>query len=587
TMMQRFSPGAEEENKQGKDYWMRRRKNNEAARRSREKRRMNDLLLERRVLQLTEENKQLRGQLVALKIKYGETDDIACYTWPEDSTNDANHMDGFSSQQFDASLSKMGDEKGGSWKRSSLNTSNLVTSLPQFSSRVFTNATGDTSATVLVNESVMSNSASNFPMLHLDQRVPFCLPQEDVANNDFRFSFPSSNDEEEKTLGNEEVAEFAEDSKSPEPAERTDSFARLNSLLRKTFPPSVAIALGALYSRYSNSSVANQATADFLLGGSNSDKSRLIDGCGIPKRAAVPSEKKVNGSSLERNPEALRVRTPKDNFVSVAETEIRRSDKLNKDKYLEVAKGRRTHENQEIDTLKKLNNFKHFPPEVERYAAMRNSPQKRKSSFQLPHKLRLKKASMQHSSLDETELDMNGETELERLSPADTRTRESLLQQDLETENAAKFRRFSYSDQETIRRMCYKDKEFSYFRSLKFTGGNQHRADEIASRDRQFSWQNDQEKYEFEKFRSGAISRSLNALSGLARDKIPSNLGIPENWWASRKLVQTNGQDAEMFSGFQGKLKGHHYLDSLRAKQSNGGSMFNHSNSLQDPLVAV
>lgn len=57
-------------------YWVKRRKNNEAARRSREKRRMNDLLLEQRVVALTEENKQLKGQLLSLKLRYGELDEF-------------------------------------------------------------------------------------------------------------------------------------------------------------------------------------------------------------------------------------------------------------------------------------------------------------------------------------------------------------------------------------------------------------------------------------------------------------------------------------------------------------------------------
>ena len=57
-------------------YWVKRRKNNEAARRSREKRRMNDLLLEQRVVALTEENKQLKGQLLALKLRYGELEEF-------------------------------------------------------------------------------------------------------------------------------------------------------------------------------------------------------------------------------------------------------------------------------------------------------------------------------------------------------------------------------------------------------------------------------------------------------------------------------------------------------------------------------
>jgi len=83
-------------------YWVKRRKNNEAARRSREKRRMNDLLLEQRVVALTEENKQLKGQLLALKLRYGELEE-------------------FKPKHF---------EKPG---------------------QVFTNRNGDTAATVLVN----------------------------------------------------------------------------------------------------------------------------------------------------------------------------------------------------------------------------------------------------------------------------------------------------------------------------------------------------------------------------------------------------------------------------------------------------
>lgn len=57
-------------------YWIKRKKNNEAARRSREKRRMNDLLLEQRVVALTDENKQLKGQLLALKLRYGELEEF-------------------------------------------------------------------------------------------------------------------------------------------------------------------------------------------------------------------------------------------------------------------------------------------------------------------------------------------------------------------------------------------------------------------------------------------------------------------------------------------------------------------------------
>lgn len=55
-------------------YWMKRQKNNEAARKSREKRRMNDLVLEQKVLELLQENLQLKRDLLAVKVKYKEID---------------------------------------------------------------------------------------------------------------------------------------------------------------------------------------------------------------------------------------------------------------------------------------------------------------------------------------------------------------------------------------------------------------------------------------------------------------------------------------------------------------------------------
>ncbi|XP_078657047.1 uncharacterized protein LOC144903098 [Branchiostoma floridae x Branchiostoma belcheri] len=53
-------------------YWDKRRKNNEAAKRSREKRRLNDMVLETRVLQLTQENARLRAEMYALKQRLAE-----------------------------------------------------------------------------------------------------------------------------------------------------------------------------------------------------------------------------------------------------------------------------------------------------------------------------------------------------------------------------------------------------------------------------------------------------------------------------------------------------------------------------------
>nr|XP_020479920.1 uncharacterized protein LOC109974188 [Monopterus albus]XP_020479921.1 uncharacterized protein LOC109974188 [Monopterus albus] len=48
-------------------YWEKRHKNNEAAKRSREKRRLNDLMLEDRLLAVSEENVQLRAQVLSLQ----------------------------------------------------------------------------------------------------------------------------------------------------------------------------------------------------------------------------------------------------------------------------------------------------------------------------------------------------------------------------------------------------------------------------------------------------------------------------------------------------------------------------------------
>lgn len=59
------------EEKKDDGYWDKRRKNNEAAKRSREKRRANDMVLERRVLGLLEENARLRAELLALKFRFG------------------------------------------------------------------------------------------------------------------------------------------------------------------------------------------------------------------------------------------------------------------------------------------------------------------------------------------------------------------------------------------------------------------------------------------------------------------------------------------------------------------------------------
>ncbi|XP_008275720.1 uncharacterized protein LOC103354200 [Stegastes partitus] len=53
--------------KKDANYWDKRRKNNEAAKRSREKRRLSDLMIEGQLLALTEENAQLRAQVLSLQ----------------------------------------------------------------------------------------------------------------------------------------------------------------------------------------------------------------------------------------------------------------------------------------------------------------------------------------------------------------------------------------------------------------------------------------------------------------------------------------------------------------------------------------
>ncbi|XP_039267663.2 uncharacterized protein LOC120342761 isoform X1 [Styela clava] len=135
------------EEQKNNEYWMKRRKNNEAARRSREKRKMNDVLLERRVMILTEENKQLRAQLLAIKMKYGELNDLCVplsssvaltndfydnVKYDVDSSENSIDMQSLMSQTKDLSESRSGPRL--------------------FTSKVFTNASGDTSATVHVNK---------------------------------------------------------------------------------------------------------------------------------------------------------------------------------------------------------------------------------------------------------------------------------------------------------------------------------------------------------------------------------------------------------------------------------------------------
>ena len=56
--------------KKDTSYWDKRQKNNEAARRSREKRRLNDLMMEGELLSLSDENAQLRAEVLALQYHF-------------------------------------------------------------------------------------------------------------------------------------------------------------------------------------------------------------------------------------------------------------------------------------------------------------------------------------------------------------------------------------------------------------------------------------------------------------------------------------------------------------------------------------
>lgn len=59
------------EHKKDEKYWERRRKNNEAAKRSREKRRLNDVAMEGKIVELTQDNTKLERELMELKKRFG------------------------------------------------------------------------------------------------------------------------------------------------------------------------------------------------------------------------------------------------------------------------------------------------------------------------------------------------------------------------------------------------------------------------------------------------------------------------------------------------------------------------------------
>ena len=89
------------DSKKDDTYWDRRRRNNAAAKRSREKRRLNDMLLEKRVVQLSRENHILRAQVTAVFKSYGYLSKIGTKTRENTKNLSINcFLDAFSLRSF-------------------------------------------------------------------------------------------------------------------------------------------------------------------------------------------------------------------------------------------------------------------------------------------------------------------------------------------------------------------------------------------------------------------------------------------------------------------------------------------------------
>lgn len=136
------------EDQKNTEYWQKRRKNNEAARRSREKRKMNDVLLEKKVSILTEENKRLKAILLQFRMKFGELGDM--YTPLSNPIALTRDFYDISKYDDDSSDGSSPDLSSMTNRPTDLIDSGNASRL--FTSKVFTNASGDTSATVHVNK---------------------------------------------------------------------------------------------------------------------------------------------------------------------------------------------------------------------------------------------------------------------------------------------------------------------------------------------------------------------------------------------------------------------------------------------------
>lgn len=82
------------EHRKDTEYWIKRRRNNEAAKRSREKRRFNDIVMSRRIVELTNENERLRMELETIQRAYGSSSasvDLHCNLESRLNTSQEHH----------------------------------------------------------------------------------------------------------------------------------------------------------------------------------------------------------------------------------------------------------------------------------------------------------------------------------------------------------------------------------------------------------------------------------------------------------------------------------------------------------------
>lgn len=102
-------------------YWSQRSKNNLSAKRSRVKRRMNDLVLETKLTQLSNENEVLRAKIDMLARKFGDLND-------EDNDNSSKETDTMT--VLDRSMSSLSSKPNSSEERTLIEKESTVDSSP-------------------------------------------------------------------------------------------------------------------------------------------------------------------------------------------------------------------------------------------------------------------------------------------------------------------------------------------------------------------------------------------------------------------------------------------------------------------------